>query len=258
MCSLIIREFANQTIENLPIRHKTLITYRSVYRCHLDLAIGDKELGEVKRTDIQAIISNLAPQISQTTLAVLKTIYREALAQGLVEHSPAHGVKGKRVIVAAKRFLTWSELDEIDFGKYQIQIRFLALHGLRWSEAVALRDSDIRDGRIYVNKSVHGATKSKAGIRTVPLVSQFKIFPTSRRPLRNALKPFGITIHSLRHTYAYLLKSQKVHVTTAQRLLGHSDPKVTLAIYTAVLDSEIDDTGVMLRQFIEGKNEFKN
>jgi integrase len=39
-------------------------------------------------------------------------------------------------------------------------------------------------------------------------------------------------------------------VTTAQRLLGHSDPKVTLAIYTAVLDSEIDDTGAMLRTFI--------
>jgi len=247
---LIIRDFATQTIENLPIRHKTLITYRSVYRCHLDKAIGDKELGEVKRTDIQAIISNLAPQISQTTLAVLKTIYREALAQELVEHSPAHGVRGQRVIVPAKRFLTWEELDAINFGKYQIQIRFLALHGLRWSEAVALRESDIRDGRIYINKSVHGATKSKAGVRTVPLVSSFKLFPTSRRPLRKALAPFGITTHSLRHTYAYLLKSQGVHVTTAQRLLGHSDPKVTLAIYTAVLDSEIDDTGAMLRTFI--------
>lgn len=247
---MIIRDFATQTIENLPIRHKTLITYRSVYRCHLDKAIGDKELGEVKRTDIQAIISNLAPQISQTTLAVLKTIYREALAQELVEHSPAHGVRGQKVIVPAKKFLTWDELAKLDFGKYNKQIKFLALHGLRWSEAVALSESDIRDERIYVNKSVHGPTKSKAGVRTVPLISTFKPFPTSRRPLRKALAPFGITIHSLRHTYAYLLKSKGVHVTTAQRLLGHSDPKVTLAIYTAVLDSEIDDTGAMLRTFI--------
>jgi integrase len=47
-----------------------------------------------------------------------------------------------------------------------------------------------------------------------------------------------------------LLKSKGVHVTTAQRLLGHSDPKVTLAIYTQVLDNEIDDTGDMLRAFI--------
>ena len=67
---------------------------------------------------------------------------------------------------------------------------------------------------------------------------------------KKVLEPHGITIHSLRHTYAYLLKSKGVHVTTAQRLLGHSDPKVTLAIYTQVLDTEIDDTGALLKSFI--------
>ncbi len=212
--------------------------------------IGELELSEIKRTHIQELIAPLPPQTSQMTLAVLKSIFREALAQELVEHSLAHGVKGQRVIVAPKRFLTWDEIDQRNFGKYTTQIRFLALHGLRWSEAVALTEDDIRDGRIYVNKSVHGMTKSRAGVRTVPLVSPFKRFPTTRRPLRKVLTPHGITIHSLRHSYAYLLKSKGVHVTTAQRLLGHSDPKVTLAIYTQVLDNEIDDTGEMLRAFI--------
>ena len=247
---LKLNQFAPQTISKLPIRHKTLITYRSMYRCHIEKAIGVLDLAEVKRTHIQEIIAPLPPQTSQMTLAVLKSIYREALAQELIEHSPAHGVKGQRVIVAPKRFLTWEELDRKSFGKYTTQIRFLALHGLRWSEAVALTEDDIRDGRVYINKSVHGTTKSKAGVRTVPLVSPFKKFPTTRRPLRRVLAPHGITIHSLRHTYAYLLKSKGVHVTTAQRLLGHSDPKVTLAIYTQVLDNEIDDTGDKLRAFI--------
>ncbi len=221
-----------------------------MYRCHIEKVIGELELSEIKRTHIQELIAPLPPQTSQMTLAVLKSIFREALAQELVEHSPAHGVKGQRVIVAPKRFLTWDEIDQRNFGKYTTQIRFLALHGLRWSEAVALTEDDIRDGRIYVNKSVHGMTKSRAGVRTVPLVSPFKRFPTTRRPLRKVLTPHGITIHSLRHSYAYLLKSKGVHVTTAQRLLGHSDPKVTLAIYTQVLDNEIDDTGEMLRAFI--------
>jgi integrase len=58
----------------------------------------------------------------------------------------------------------------------------------------------------------------------------------------------GITVHSLRRTYAYLLKTQGVHVTTAQRLLGHSDPVLTMKIYTGVLDSEIDDVGEHLRK----------
>lgn len=221
-----------------------------MYRCHIEKVIGELELTEIKRTHIQELIAPLPPQTSQMTLAVLKSLFREAIAQELVEHSPAHGVKGQRVIVAPKRFLTWDEIDKKNFGKYTTQIRFLALHGLRWSEAVALTEDDIRDGRVYINKSVHGMTKSRAGVRTVPLVSPFKKFPTTRRPLRKVLTPHGITIHSLRHSYAYLLKSKGVHVTTAQRLLGHSDPKVTLAIYTQVLDNEIDDTGDMLRAFI--------
>ncbi len=221
-----------------------------MYRCHIEAALKGFQLNEIKRTQIQELISPLPPQTAQMTFAVLKTIYREALAQELVEFSPAHGVRGQKVIVAPRRFLTWDEIDRSSFGKYTTQIRFLALHGLRWSEAVALTEDDIRDGRIYVTKSVHGQTKSRAGVRVVPLISPFKRFPTTRRPLRKVLQPHGITIHSLRHTYAYLLKSKGVHVTTAQRLLGHSDPKVTLAIYTQVLDNEIDDTGLMLRTFI--------
>ena len=221
-----------------------------MYRCHIKNALGGLDLTEVKRTQIQELIAPLPPQTAQMTLAVLKSIYREALAQEIVEYSPAHGVKGQRVIVAPRKFLTWDEIDRFSFGKYTTQIRFLALHGLRWSEAVALTPEDIRDNRIYVTKSVHGQTKSRAGVRVVPLISPFKPLPATRKALRRVLQPYGVTIHSLRHSYAYLLKSKGVHVTTAQRLLGHSDPKVTLAIYTQVLDNEIDDTGTMLRAFI--------
>ena len=60
----------------------------------------------------------------------------------------------------------------------------------------------------------------------------------------------GVTVHSFRRTYAYLLKTQGVHVTTAQRLLGHSDPMMTLKVYTSVLDSEIDDAGELLLKAI--------
>ena len=58
-------------------------------------------------------------------------------------------------------------------------------------------------------------------------------------------------MHSFRRTYAYLLKTQGIHVTTAQKLLGHSDPIMTLKVYTSVLDSEIDDAGEKLLKFIK-------
>lgn len=243
---MLFESFSVQTIGHLPIRPKTRVTYQSMLKLHIFPTLAHRDLRAIKRLDIQSAIHGLSPQTAAMSLAVIKTIFREALAQEIIDASPAHGVSGPKIMVKPRQFLTWEEISSSNFGHYTPQIRFLALHGLRWSEAVALTIDDIRDDRVWVNKSIHGQTKSKAGIRSVPLVSPFIVFPKSPKTLRKVLRPHGVDIHSLRHTYAYLLKQQGVHVTTAQRLLGHSDPRVTMNVYTQVLDTEIDDVGLLL------------
>ena len=243
---MLFESFALQTINHLPIRQKTFATYHSMLKLHIFPSLAHRDIRTIKRLDIQGAIQGLPPQTSAMSLAVIKTVFREALAQEIIDASPAHRVSGPKIMVKPREFLTWEEVSNGSFGKYTTHIRFLALHGLRWSEAVALTIEDIRDDRVWINKSIHGQTKSKAGIRSVPLVSPFKVFPKSPKTLRKVLKAHGVDIHSLRHTYAYLLKQQGVHVTTAQRLLGHSDPRVTMNVYTQVLDNEIDDVGLLL------------
>jgi integrase len=243
-------KFAISTIASLPIRKKTLANYESAFRCHIGPAIGSRSVKSIKRSHIQEMLIGLPPQTAHTVLAVTKTLFREAEIHGLIKDSPALGVKPPTKIIESRKFLSFNDLKELNFGKYSTQIRFLGAHGLRWGEALAITPSDLRDGRIYINKSVHGSTKSQSGIRSVPQVSEFKPLPRTPRPLRRVLSPYGVTIHSLRHTYAYLLKSQGVHVSTAQKLLGHSDPRVTLAVYTAVLDTEIDDVGGVLSKVV--------
>ena len=243
---MLFESFALQTINHLPIRQKTFATYHSMLKLHVFPTLAHRDIRTIKRLDIQSVIHGLSPQTSAMSLAVIKTVFREALAQEIIDASPAHGISGPKIMVKPRDFLTWEEVSNGSFDKYTTHIRFLALHGLRWSEAVALTIEDIKDDRVWINKSIHGQTKSKAGIRSVPLVSPFKIFPKSPKTLRKVLKPYGVDIHSLRHTYAYLLKQQGVHVTTAQRLLGHSDPRVTMNVYTQVLDNEIDDVGLLL------------
>jgi integrase len=247
---VLFKEFAIQTVDHLSIRSKTRATYLSMLRQHVFPVLGDRPVCAVTRLEIHTAIQGLPPQTAAMTLAVIKSIYREALAQKIVELSPAHGVSGPRIMVNPRRFLTWEEVSKSTFGEYTDHIRFLALHGLRWSEAVVLTRDDIREERVWISKSIHGQTKSRAAIRSVPLLTPFKSFPKSPKTLRKVLKPHEVDIHSLRHTYAYLLKQQGVHVTTAQRLLGHSDPRVTMGIYTQVLDNEIDDVGAMLQRAI--------
>jgi integrase len=121
------------------------------------------------------------------------------------------------------------------------------LHGLRWGEAVVLKQSDIYDGFIHVTKSIHGDTKSSASYRKVPYLGQFKPLPKSRNSLAKSLAAHGVNIHSMRKTYAYILKRHGIHVTTAQKLLGHASPMITLKIYTQVLQEEIGEAGDILK-----------
>ena len=177
---------------------------------------------------------------------MLKTVYREAGERQLIDSNPTSTIKAARVNPKPTKFLTWPEIDAINFGRQNERIRFLALHGLRWGEAAALTFEDIHDGFVHINKSIHGATKTRAGNRKVPYIGHFDPFPKTQLTVAEALKPYGVTVHSLRKTYAYSLKTSNVHVTTAQKLLGHSSPLVTMQIYTAVLDDEIGRSGELL------------
>ena len=66
----------------------------------------------------------------------------------------------------------------------------------------------------------------------------------------SALKPYGVTVHSLRKTCAYTLKSAGITVTTAAKLMGHSNPMMTLKIYTQVKDDETHLAGIELAKYI--------
>jgi integrase len=178
----------------------------------------------------------------------LRSIFRSAVDQGLIKESPIEGIKTPKIKVAPTKFMTWDYMKDQHFGPYDSQIRFLALHGLRWGEAVVLTERDIKDGMVVINKSVHGLTKSITSNRSVPYLGYFKPFPKSRHALNRYLDKHEVNIHSLRKTYAYILKRNGIHVTTAQKLMGHASPMVTMRIYTAVLSEEIVEAGETLKE----------
>ena len=230
----------------LNVTKKTLHNYQGAYKRYLQPALGMVEIEKISTDDFSKVLKHLPAQTHYQSLMVAKSLLREAKNRNLISEVVTDNYKAPKISPHNSRFLTWDQLSAVNLGKYSEQIKFLALHGLRWGEAVVLRQEDIYDGLVHINKSVHGATKSKAGVRVVPYVGHFKKFPKTRKPLAKVLNANGVNIHSLRKTYAYVLKSNSVHVTTAQRLMGHASPMVTLGIYTAVLDDEILSTGKIL------------
>jgi len=248
---MILDEFANYCWSILPVTKMTARNYRGAYNRNISKHLGKREIDSLKRREfVDALAPLAAPNYFQTLMA-LRVIYREALNRSLVAESPVIGIKAPRSRPRPQKFLTWEEVSATDFGKYDQQLQFLALHGLRWGEAVALKAEDIYDDKVHINKSMYGPTKTESGVREVPYFGYFKQFPKTRVAIAKTLAQYGVTIHSLRKTYAYFLKTNDVHVSTAAKFLGHSDPTITLKIYTLVRDDEVDDIGNKLRLKIQ-------
>lgn len=248
---MIVSEWAETVWTVLNVRPKTLYDYKRLNIKHIDPIIGTSDLSKIDLISLQRKLIELSPQTARHTLMVIKVLWREALKYGITETNSIINLKSPRIQFTEKKFLVWEEVNNLDWGRYNNQIRFLALHGLRWSEAAALIESDIHDGFVWISKSVYGEVKSKTSIRKVPYLGFWQQFPKTYKPMRLAANKNGVTVHSFRRTYAYLLKTQKIHVTTAQRLLGHADPMMTLKIYTSVLDNEVEDAGLILKKCLD-------
>ena len=250
---MLVNEWATKLWPLLNVTKKTRYDYSRLYERHLKPVIGHRDLDENVRQELQLHLLTLPPQTSRHCLMVAKTTWREALNYGVCQNNPTIGIRTPKIQEKPRIFLTWEEVNALDWGRYNDQIRFLALHGVRWSEAVVLTEDDIRDNNVLINRSKFGDCKSKSSVRRIPYLGHFAKFPSSYKPMQLCANKHGVTVHSFRRTYAYLLKTQGIHVTTAQKLLGHSDPMMTLRVYTSVLDSEIDDAGVLLGNFLGKK-----
>ncbi len=119
--------FAQSVLASLPVREKTRGNYKSMYRCHIQGKLGAMHVEDIKRSTIQDLIIALPPQTALMTLAVLKTVFREAVARKVIELSPAKGVTTPSLNVPPRKFLTWEQVRNGDFGSYNREIKFFAL-----------------------------------------------------------------------------------------------------------------------------------
>jgi integrase len=164
------------------------VTWRA-YRGSLDRALnafGDKQLSAVSRADIESVISGLveagrAKRTADHMLFVLRSVFEQALDDGLIARNPA-----RRVQAAGKPAQERQALTAAEMGRLRIQLAddplfacwLLSLFGLRRSEVLGLRWSDVdltagtirvERGRVAVDgkRTVETPPKTRRGRRTV-------------------------------------------------------------------------------------------
>lgn len=200
----------------------------------------------LNRRQVQAIINKLDAPTDRVVLATLSTLLSYAVEYDMLDSNPCFKIRTKKYIKPKREWLPFDALPVLDNEVYSEAIRFIASTGMRLGEAWAVTEQDIADaertGWLEINKSIHGTTKSGKA-RRVPYLGHGVKVPRSRQ-FSECLHP--LTIHSLRYTYAHMLKQRGVHPQVAQKLLGHSSITLTMDLYTGVLDTELDEAARLL------------
>lgn len=204
---------------------------------------------DIDRRTVQRFIAGHDAPRDKKLLAILSTLLTYAVDFDILERNICTRIKTKKYIRQSRLWVPFDSLtnygNDQNPTKYNRHVRFMASTGMRYAEALALTSQDIdraeQTGWLVIDKSIHGTTKSGLA-RQVPYIGFGTTFPKSRQfqTCFGRTHGQGYTIHSLRYTYAHMLKTRGVHPTVAQRLLGHSTITLTLGLYTGVLDTELD------------------
>ena len=184
---------------------ETSLTYNT-YECYRkplsDVLerFGERYIKEISPHEINAYLlylaeRKLAHQTVKLRLIVLNRIFKYSIGAGYLTLNPAADISVPRTLKKSKREMPLEEdikkAEKQPENMFQLFAYLLLYTGCRRGEALALTWSDIDfdNNLIYINKQlqfqsnkpvIENFTKSKAGIRTVPMLEN----------LRAALLPF--------------------------------------------------------------------
>ncbi len=200
------------------------------------------------------------------TIELARRVFRYGIETNVIPSDPIMGIRKFTVVKKLRRALLPNEIKSLleNSGKFRnIWLVFVGT-GLRRSELVELKwkDVDIDKGLISIAKHQHGK-----GIGRIPMSEEIQevfrgmvkgqpekhVFTTKLgTPYRNNLsREFyrclkkagvnreGVSIHSLRYTFATTLASQNKHPRYIQALMRHKHISTSMDIYTDVYKEDL-------------------
>lgn len=235
------------------LRPNTLKSYNYTTNKYLIPKLGKKKLNQLDANTLQEVLNSVKqPRQQQIAGNILVACITKAYTTGLIKFNPTIGIEKTQYQYNERRALTTEEvqrlLEAIKGNRFELLIYVYLYTGLRRSEALALRwsDIDMQNKTITVRHQVNEQrqlteTKSAKGNRTLPILpplyeklkeqEQNGEFLFSWRPslithelrtLFDKLNMPDIDVHCLRHTYATMLKDMGIPDDLRTKWMGHS------------------------------------
>lgn len=198
--------------------------------------------GEIYRTER---VKTVAPRTLNLELTYLKSMFNELIRLGeWTLKNPVERIRQFRIDEQEMAYLTPEQikilLESAATSKAKdltIIIKICLSTGARWSEAESLKDSQVKNQTITYTK-----TKGKKN-RTIPISNALydeipknkgSLFTPCYSAFRSAIKRAQIELpdrqlsHVLRHTFASHFMMNGGNILVLQKILGHTDIKMTM------------------------------
>ena len=260
-----LAEYLVSWLPGTAVRPVTRQSYGGMVRDHVVPGLGAVRLADLTPWQVQRWVNGMthSARTIQYAHGVLRKALNDAVALELLPRNPATRTTLPRVERKPIRVLTRDEACSLLECASRFRVAYaLALGcGLRLGEVLAVHGSDIRDGVLYVQRSLavvggcptFGPPKTARSRRAVPLpryvadlippksdllISTSKGTPVSPRNLQRAFygdctkAGFRTNFHALRHTYATWLLDSGTPAHAVSRLLGHASIATTVDIYS--------------------------
>lgn len=237
---------------------RTLTEYRRQCTRYVEPAIGKMRVTDVKRHDIEKMVAPLPSVARNRVLALVSRLFvlAEVWEMRPDGSNPARKIERGRE-TARDRVLSPDEMAALAVALSEAEaespaavavIRFLALTGLRVSEAMAIRweHLDLSTGRLLLPETKTGRrwhdvpAPALQLLADLPRVSEWTFTSTGRAAItyktvhevfRNACERAGIAdarLHDLRRGVVSAAAASGANVAVLQRLLGHRTPQMAL------------------------------
>lgn len=240
-------------VDNL--KEQSLNNLKGIFNNHILPLIGNKSLRRINSQDLQVIFNNMRSIPRQATIAYiqLNSCFEQAYRLNILSHNPCLAVVIKKDKGSKGRALTKEEEQQlVDYVKrtnnpMQLYIYLYLALGVRRSELLSIdgiNDVDRQNNIVHVRGSK--TESSDRYIQTLPSV--VALIPQTHKPflwtadkvnrkfkeICDILGFEGITLHSLRHTFATRCIESGVSDIVVQKWLGHASITMTLDRYTHI------------------------
>jgi integrase/recombinase XerD len=264
-------------IDDLRLRNKAAKTIEAYVAAVAKLArFSGRSPDRLTAVDLRTFLLSLVEQkvswsTYNQTVCGLRFLYEVTLGQTwAVPVLPfAKGPKALPSVLSREEVVRL--LAAVPQPRYRLMLRLIYACGLRLSEAIHLKVSDIDSGRMVVHVRQGKGQKDRLIPLSPRLLEELRaywrhyrpaewFFPgqggarplcagTLQRVCQAAVRRCGfrkkVSVHTLRHSYATHLLEAGVDLGTLQRLLGHRDLKTTVR-YTHLSVQRVQTTAVLL------------